>query len=654
MKKYLRRKYTISAFSILIFALCFSVSVAAQILKPGEIIYSRAATVPGGNCDTAAIWAVGQDGSNDRFITQGLHPRISPDGRLILFKRFQSNAACGPFTNAPPEWWTRDLATRQETHISNNFLVSYGHGFSPETNRGESQIIFDDLQGICRMNLDGTNRVCNFFAPRQFGHLSVRGSDSLVAMGFYDTNFPAVAGLSVFTYDFQNLTKIPNTANGDLNPSWSNDGQFIAYAFYTTLCCRTEPYFFTNLFRINPDGSNKTQLTFFTQPPGDGFSYSLIWTKDNSTILNAARINGIAGIYKISANGGGILGTIPITPGAPPEWVGGIAPPYSEQQTASFGGGVSANGNYTLVDTVGQAFAGQTSAGANFNLQSGFWANPPSAHSPFDFDGDGRTDISIFRPSAGEWWYSKSSNSETRVLQFGTGTDKIAPADFTGDGKTDIAIWRPSNGSWFILRSEDFSFYSVPFGTNGDVPVPADYDGDGKTDVAVFRPSTNTWFISLSSGGTSIGNFGASGDVPVPADYDGDGKADIAIYRPAVGEWWIQRSNLGLLAFQFGASADKPVQGDYTGDGKTDAAFWRPSTGVWFILRSEDFSFFSLPFGALGDIPAPGDYDGDGKFDTAVFRPNGSTWFINQTTAGTQITQFGASGDRPVPNSFVP
>ncbi len=274
----------------------------------------------------------------------------------------------------------------------------------------------------------------------------------------------------------------------------------------------------------------------------------------------------------------------------------------------------------------------------------------------FDFDGDGKTDIGIFRPSPGEWWINRSSSGQTVAAQFGNSSDKIASGDFTGDGKTDIAIFRPSTGFWFILRSEDGSFFSFPFGALGDIPAPADYDGDGKTDPAVFRPSTATWFISQSGGaGTAIVQFGASNDVPVVADFDGDGKTDIAIFRPAVGEWWIRRSATGgTTAFQFGNSADKPVQGDYTGDGKADAAFFRPSTGFWFVLRSEDFSFFSAPFGTTGDIPAPGDYDGDGKFDLTVFRPSNSTWFIQRTTAGTQIVTFGTTGDRPVPNAFVP
>jgi hypothetical protein len=279
--------------------------------------------------------------------------------------------------------------------------------------------------------------------------------------------------------------------------------------------------------------------------------------------------------------------------------------------------------------------------------------------SPYDFDGDGKTDIGIFRPAAsgGEWWINRSGDGQTFALQFGASTDKIAPADYTGDGKADIAFFRPSSGEWYVLRSEDFSFFALPFGTNGDVPVPADYDADGKADFAVFRPSNSTWYISQSSGApTRIEQFGAAGDVPVASDYDGDGKADVGIFRPAVtgAEWWINRSTAGLLAIQFGASTDKAVQGDYTGDGKTDIAIWKPSSGEWFIVRSEDSSFYGFPFGASGDVIAPGDYDGDGKFDPTVFRPSSATWFIARTTAGTQIVQFGTNGDQPVANAFVP
>jgi uncharacterized delta-60 repeat protein/CSLREA domain-containing protein len=273
---------------------------------------------------------------------------------------------------------------------------------------------------------------------------------------------------------------------------------------------------------------------------------------------------------------------------------------------------------------------------------------------PHDFDGDGKTDISIFRPSVGEWYYQRSSNSVVNGAQFGSSTDKPAPADYTGDGKTDIAFFRPSTGEWFIIRSEDSSYFAFPFGVSGDIPTPGDFDGDGKADQAVFRPSNGVWYINKSGGGVGITSFGTNGDRPVVADYDGDGKADIAIFRPSVGEWYYIRStDSQVRGNQFGSSTDKPVQGDYTGDGKSDFAFFRPSTGSWFVLRSEDSSFFASPFGTSTDIPTPSDYDGDGKFDQAVFRPSNGVWYLNRSTAGIQIQQFGTATDLPVPSYYL-
>ncbi len=278
----------------------------------------------------------------------------------------------------------------------------------------------------------------------------------------------------------------------------------------------------------------------------------------------------------------------------------------------------------------------------------------PVSKAAFDLDGDGKSDVGIFRPSVGEWWYLRSSDGGNRAFQFGQSTDKIVAADYTGDGKTDIAFFRPSSGEWFILRSEDSSFYAFLFGNSEDIPTPADFDGDGKTDPAIYRPSNQTWYIIRSSDNqTTIRQFGAPGDLPVAADYDGDSMADLAIYRPSSGQWWVNRTQAGLIVATFGTSSDKTVQADYTGDGKADIAFFRPSSGEWFVLRSENFSFYSAPFGTVGDFPTPGDYDGDGKSDLAIFRPSINTWYLQQSTSGFTAITFGTTNDIPIHSAFV-
>ena len=271
-----------------------------------------------------------------------------------------------------------------------------------------------------------------------------------------------------------------------------------------------------------------------------------------------------------------------------------------------------------------------------------------------DYDGDGRTDVSVFRPSTGVWYQQQTANGFS-AAQFGPSTDVLTPVDFTGDGRTDISVWRPSNGSWYVLRSENFTFYGAAFGTNGDVPAPGDYDADGKADLVVYRPSQGVWYLQQSSAGFRAVQFGLAEDKPSVGDFDGDGKSDIAVYRPSTGVWYrINSSNNSSYAAQFGSPGDRIVPADYTGDGKADIAVWRPPTGVWHILRSENATYYAAPFGQTGDTPAPGDYDGDSKADLAVYRPGTqSVFYIQQSTTGFTAIPFGIAEDKPAAAAFV-
>jgi hypothetical protein len=280
------------------------------------------------------------------------------------------------------------------------------------------------------------------------------------------------------------------------------------------------------------------------------------------------------------------------------------------------------------------------------------WIGGSSAKPVADFDGDLKSDISVYRSSNGGWYVQRSSTGAVTGQAFGAPGDIATPGDYDGDGKADLAIFRPSNGYWYLMQSTA-GFSARLFGQNGDTPAAGDYDGDGKTDIAVFRPSAGAFYLQRSTAGFTTVPFGTNGDKPAVGDYDGDGKADVAVYRTSNGVWYLQRSTAGFIGIGFGQAGDYPAEGDYDGDGKTDVAVFRPSNGYWYVNGSTA-GFSATLFGNSQDRPAPGDFDNDGKTDFAVFRASIGTWYIMRSTAGFLGQQFGTNGDLPVPSAYIP
>jgi hypothetical protein len=278
-----------------------------------------------------------------------------------------------------------------------------------------------------------------------------------------------------------------------------------------------------------------------------------------------------------------------------------------------------------------------------------------------DTDGDGKADLSIFRPSDHNWYVLKS-NGGVVVQNWGSPNEDFpTPGDYDHDGKGDISVWRDTTGFWYTINSSDSTVSAVQWGTSGDEPVARDYDGDGITDFAVVRRTNGNmiWYVLKSTGGVDATQWGISTDFTAPGDYDGDGKFDYTVQRPGAtatsqATFWVLKSSGGFIQFDWGISSDLAVPGDYDGDGTTDFAVVREEPAnnnnlVWYIFRSQSSTGVGIPFGAIGDdLTVQNDYDGDGKTDIAVWRNSDGNFYIINSSGGFTVTHWGTANDFPV------
>jgi hypothetical protein len=282
----------------------------------------------------------------------------------------------------------------------------------------------------------------------------------------------------------------------------------------------------------------------------------------------------------------------------------------------------------------------------------------------FDFDGDGRTDPIVSRPSTGAFYALRSTNNSVLTTRWGVSTDIPFFADFDGDGIADIAVIRVDQATGIAttyIMGSGGSFQAVQWGNAslGDIPAPGDFDADGRIDIAVYRVSNGVWYILQSSNNQPrYENWGQpDNDLPCPGDYDKDGRTDLCVNRVENNQlvWYIRRSSDNQFRrIQWGLSTDTVFPTfpfDVDGDGATDIMVSRIANGqrFYYALRSSDNSLFALQWGLASDGTRFGDYDGDGKTDFAALRPvnNQLIWFIRQSSDNqTRVLNWGSPGDQ--------
>jgi uncharacterized delta-60 repeat protein len=538
--------------------------------------------------------------------------------------------------------------------------------------------------GFGRLNPDGSLDTAFDPAPNGgVGDIAVQADGKILVTGSFTTIGGGTAAKFARLHPDGSLDTSFNPSFPDSPASIviQPDGRIIVATNRTDLCGGEAIRFCPSgkVARVHPDGS----LDFLVQVAQLGTVHTLALQRDGKILVGGGALGWT--LKRLNVDGSpdgsfrdidthGVISTIVVQQGGR-ILVGGEfsrAPDVPRSNIARF----NANGVLDLTFDPG-ADGGVTAVAAQADgkiLVSGYFRrlgggatgrasregigrlenNPPDGHAtraPGDIDGDGVSDLTVFRPADGVWYSSFSRTGATAGLQWGNAIDKPVAGDYDGDGLTDRAVFRPANGVWYIHYSGTGATAGFQWGNAADVPVPGDFNGGGQTDIAVFRPSNGVWYVRYSETGQTAGfQWGSAGDSPVAADYDGDGATDIAVFRRSEGIWYLRYSASGsVAAFQWGSSTDVPVPADYDGDDAADLAVYRPANGTWYLWYSGTTITEGVAWGTATDIPTPGDYDGDGLSDFAFFRPSAGTWSLSYSSSGTfETISWGDSGDLPI------
>jgi hypothetical protein len=207
-------------------------------------------------------------------------------------------------------------------------------------------------------------------------------------------------------------------------------------------------------------------------------------------------------------------------------------------------------------------------------------------------------------------------------------TDRPVAGDWDGNGRSEIGLFRTSaRRTTFVKRTAKGNAY-VAWGIPGDKPVVGDFDGDNVSQIGVRQRGAPNWYLRSRSGARAkVANVGATTDYPVTGDWDGNGRDNLGYYRFSSRTFYLRADSARLSKVVLGVTGEQPVTGDWNGDGRTDLGTYNQRTGKWTLRvpSGKGFTLRKVAWGR-GGMPVTGDWNGDKITDLAVWKPSTATF----------------------------
>jgi len=285
--------------------------VKTSVVSSGTILYSRQPTT---TQPYGTIWFATMDGLSVTQVTTGTWPRVSPDGRYVVFLR--DDFRTSPLYPVRGDVYVLDLQTGLEMRIFQNNDYVENFGWTPDS----AQIFMDYMCGIYRVNRDSTNPQTLFTANCFDDAPAVNPLSGTFA--FHNEYL----GIGLANMNGSDRHFITNTTVGSFWPAWSSDGQWLSYGVFPGPLGVGSGFTMTAYYKIQPDGMNRTRL-ISTTLSGDEVRPAGPWTSDGQWIIAPGTISGTHGVYAIATDGSGRLARLDVPADTQPyvDFVGAVS-----------------------------------------------------------------------------------------------------------------------------------------------------------------------------------------------------------------------------------------------------------------------------------------------------------------------------------------